>query len=309
MGQSLWIAATLLWTNGLDAQSLHFAVIGDSGTGDHRQIAVAQQMERYFAQRPWQFVLMLGGNIYDNGEPAFFDSKFKTIYKPLMDAGVKFHATLGNHDRRTANGAAQVRDPAFGFLGQKEEYVLQAGPQTGGKTLARFIALNSEAWREALRSNPAELDRRRAQLRSWLAASDQFHWNIVFFHEPLYSYVIPKFPGIFIWRWGHGPAKDLRKVLEPELKDKVQLVFSGHEHFYQRIRPQSGITYIISGGAGKVRKGVKKRHAQVEKAAEELHFMDLEASAEELRYTVIAASGQTIDQGSLRKAPKALTSP
>lgn len=82
--------------------------------------------------------------------------------------------------------------------------MLQAGPQTGGKTLARFIALNSEAWREALRSNPSELDRRRAQLRSWLAASDQFHWNIVFFHEPLYSYVIPKFPGIFIWRWGHG---------------------------------------------------------------------------------------------------------
>ena len=41
---------------------------------------------------------MLGDNIYGGKSPADFKRKFEDPYRPLLDAGVKFYASLGNHD-------------------------------------------------------------------------------------------------------------------------------------------------------------------------------------------------------------------
>ena len=35
------------------------------------------------------------------------------------------------------------------------------------------------------------------------------------------------------------------------MKHNVTVAFSGHEHFYERIKPQQGITYFISGRLGR----------------------------------------------------------
>src|SRR5580658_2490645 len=82
----------------LAPNSVRFAVIGDGGTGDRPQYEVAQQMARYHAAFPFDFVLMLGDNIYGSHTAADFKSKFEDPYKSLLDAGVKFYAALGNHD-------------------------------------------------------------------------------------------------------------------------------------------------------------------------------------------------------------------
>src|SRR5439155_18643102 len=82
----------------LEQQSVRFAVIGDSGTGDRPQYEVAQQMELYRQKVGFDFVLMLGDNIYGGHRPKDFLNKFERPYKPLLDAGVKFYAVLGNHD-------------------------------------------------------------------------------------------------------------------------------------------------------------------------------------------------------------------
>lgn len=48
----------------------------------------------------------------------------------------------------------------------------------------------------------------------------------------------------------------LREQLEPLfVKHGLNVVFSGHEHFYERIKPQQGIYYFISGAAAKPRRG------------------------------------------------------
>ena len=48
----------------------------------------------------------------------------------------------------------------------------------------------------------------------------------------------------------------LRTQLEPLfLKYGVNVVFAGHEHFYERIKPQKGIAYFITGGSAKLREG------------------------------------------------------
>jgi predicted phosphodiesterase len=64
-------------------------------------------------------------------------------------------------------------------------------------------------------------------------------WRIVSFHEPIYS------------SGSHGSDKRWREKLEPILiKGRVHLVICGHDHNYERTRPQHGITHIVTGGGG-----------------------------------------------------------
>ena len=41
---------------------------------------------------------MMGDNMYGGDSAKDYDKKFEAPYKPLLDAGVKFYAALGNHD-------------------------------------------------------------------------------------------------------------------------------------------------------------------------------------------------------------------
>ena len=67
-------------------------------------------------------------------------------------------------------------------------------------------------------------------------------WKIPFFHHPPYSS-----------GGRHGSDLRLRAAVEPLfLQHGVTVVFTGHDHFYQRTRPQQGITYFVAGSAGKL---------------------------------------------------------
>src|SRR5919198_483637 len=80
------------------AGTIKFAVIGDTGTGDKHQLAVAKQIVAYRDRFPFPFIIMVGDNIYGSNSAKDFEKKFGRPYKPLLDADVKFYATLGNHD-------------------------------------------------------------------------------------------------------------------------------------------------------------------------------------------------------------------
>src|SRR5205085_12623139 len=69
--------------------SVRFAVIGDSGTGDSPQYETAQELARYHDKFPFDTVLMMGDNIYGSQAPADLDRKFAKPYKSLLDGGVK----------------------------------------------------------------------------------------------------------------------------------------------------------------------------------------------------------------------------
>ena len=55
-------------------------------------------MKAYREKVHFDFVLMLGDNIYPHGEAALFKPRFEEPYKDLLKDGVKFYASLGNHD-------------------------------------------------------------------------------------------------------------------------------------------------------------------------------------------------------------------
>src|SRR6185295_11737699 len=186
----------------LKPNSVRFAVIGDSGTGDLPQLQVAQEMETYRQIVSFSFVIMLGDNIYGGDRPRDFARKFEEPYKPLLDAGVKFYASLGNHDNPN-----ERLYKLFNMGGERYYTFKPAGSSV------RFFALDS---------NYVD-DKQLAWLDKELAASGS-DWKIMFYHHPLYSSGET-----------HGSAERQRELLEPVfLKHGVNVVLSGHEHFYER---------------------------------------------------------------------------
>ena len=82
----------------LKGGSVRFAVIGDMGTGDAPQYDVSRRMAQTYQKFPFNFVIMLGDNIYGSKSPGDMLRKFQTPYASLLDGGVQFYAALGNHD-------------------------------------------------------------------------------------------------------------------------------------------------------------------------------------------------------------------
>ena len=247
--------------------SLHFAVIGDSGTGDRNEYEVARQMVAFRAKFPFAMVLMLGDNLYGGESPQDFKAKFEEPYKDLLAAGVKFYATLGNHD-----DPKQRFYKPFNMNGQRY-YTFKANDRV------RFFVLDSNYM------DPQQLN--------WLASElkgSNSPWKICFFHHPLYSSGKQ-----------HGSDADLRRFLEPLfLEYGVKVVLAGHEHFYERLKPQKGIYYFISGGSAKLRRdNIARTNLTAKGFDQDNHFMLMEIDGDTLYYQTISRPGATIDTGSV----------
>lgn len=245
--------------------SVRFVVIGDTGTGSRKQMEVAQMMLRYRQVFPYEFVLLVGDNMYGSEKASDYKQKFENIYRPLLDQQVKFYAALGNHDESN-----QRFYEHFNMEGQ-EYYRFRKGNVS-------FYSLNSNY-----------MDKKQIDWLNEKLATDTATWKIAFFHHPPYSS-----------GGKHGSDTKLRRVIEPIfMKYKVDVVFNGHEHFYERIKPQHGIHYFISGSGGKLRKGdVKKGSPLTDKAFDlDMSFMMLEINDDQLHYQVISRTGATVDSG------------
>jgi len=247
--------------------SVRLAIIGDTGTGTDQQQELAGVLKKYHEAFPFEFVLMMGDNMYGGEKPADFKTKFENVYRPLLDNKVTFYATLGNHDESN-----QRFYDHFNMKGE-EYYRFKKGN-------VAFYSLNSNY-----------MDKRQVKWLEDELRKDTSEWKIAFFHHPPYSSGAK-----------HGSSSSLREVVEPIfLKYGVNAVFAGHEHFYERIKPQKGIYYFISGAGGKLRKGdVKKNSPLTEKAFDkDMSFMLVEVADKHLHFQVISRTGETVDAGVL----------
>ncbi len=251
--------------------SVRFLVVGDSGTGDRGQNETAAQMWAAHAVFPYEFAIMLGDNLYGSERPQDFVSKFERPYKPMLDANIPFYAALGNHD-----------DPNQRFyknfsMGGQRFYTYQ-------KKDARFFVLDS---------NYMDKDQQR-----WLdqeLSKSNAKWKIAYFHHPLYS------SGA-----AHGSEVDLRQIIEPMfIKYQLQVVFVGHEHFYERVKPQKGIHHFTAGGSAKLRSGdILKNTGLTAKGFDtEQSFMLIEIDGDVMRFQTISRRGKRVDSGEVRLGP------
>jgi hypothetical protein len=250
------------------AGSLKFAVIGDTGQPGSGQTGIARQMAAWRTRFPFELALMMGDNLYGTETAGDYEKKFALPYKALLDSGVKFYAALGNHD-----DAAQINYKAFNMGGQKY-YTFR--PKLG----VRFFALDSNY-----------VDDKQLQWLSKELEASASDWKIVFFHHPLYSSGST-----------HGSADLQRGLMEPVfLKYGVNVAFTGHEHFYERIKPQKGVAYFIVGSSAKLRKGdLQKSPLTVYGNDSSYAFMLVEIVGDEMFFQAIDDKGTTLDTGSIR---------
>jgi hypothetical protein len=244
--------------------SLKFAAMGDNGTGDRPEYEIGEQMMKAHGAFAFDLVIMLGDNMYGGQKPSDFVKKFEQPYALLLAAGVKFQATLGNHDR-----PENVSYKPYNMNGQRY--------YTFARNNVRFFALDSTL-----------MDQKQL---AWLDAAlrdAREDWKICYFHHPLYSNASR-----------HGSSVDLRVVLEPIfLRYGVNVVFSGHDHVYERLKPQKGIYYFVSGSAGQLRKGNMTQSEQTAASFDQDNsFMLVEIAGNDVFFQVISRTGQTVDSG------------
>jgi 3',5'-cyclic AMP phosphodiesterase CpdA len=222
------------------------------------------------AMFPFTAVLMLGDNMYGRQDPQDFVVKFERPYAALLAAGVAFYATLGNHDKQSNRNY-----PGFNMGGERYYTYVRRN--------VRFVVLDTNL-----------MDTPQLKWAESTLQSAQEPWKICYFHHPLYSDA-----------GRHGASIDLRVVLEPVLvRYGVQVVLSGHEHVYERLKPQKGITYFVAGSGGQLRKGDLDGGRAPDMAAgfdKDQAFMLVEISDHEFSFQTISRGGATVDSGVIRR--------
>jgi acid phosphatase type 7 len=198
---------------------IRFTTTGDFGGGTAPEVAVVNLMQQ---QDPDLFIT-LGDNTYEQGTVAQMDTNVFPQYQEFLNShGVVW--VLGNHDHTTQQGTPSIQN----FFMPNRNYSFDAGE-------AHFIVMEGDGSRGYLPGQPYY-----EFLRTDLATHAGARWTFVFFHYPAYSC------------GQHGSTAWVDQYWVP-LFDKyhVDAIFSGHDHDYERIRPDAaGVHYFVAGIGG-----------------------------------------------------------
>ena len=196
--------------------AFEFAVIGDFGTGDEDQRAVAEALREWSRRHPIEAVVTTGDNIYEDGHPEEFPEAWHQPYGWVDRAGITVIASVGNHDIETDAGAPVME--LFSMPGRW--YAHRFGP------VELFVLDGNRP------TDPRQL--------TWLGHAlrrSRAPWKVAVFHQPAYS-------------CHRGGTPEIRARWVPVLlAGGVDLVLSGHDHNYQRFRVQE-MAFVVSGGGG-----------------------------------------------------------
>lgn len=250
------------------ANSFKFAVLGDFGNGTKAQYDLGERMKRVHDGFKYELVTLVGDNLYGSDRPQDYRNKFELPYKGLLDAGVKFYGTLGNHDSR------EQKDYKPFNMGGKLYYTYSP------KADIKFFVL------ESTYPEPEQIKWLEDELKS-----SGSKWKIVAFHHPVYSS-----------GGRHGSDTQLREVLEPLfIKHNVTVALQGHEHFYERLKPQKGVNYFIVGSGGQLRRGniIDNSSLTAKGFDTDLAFMIGEIDGDRMHFNVISRPGTVVDSGTI----------
>jgi hypothetical protein len=245
-----------------DDGTVRFLAFGDSG-GESREL-VRQGMDRV----PFDLILHAGDIAYMRGTLSEFESTFFETYAELIARFPIFPAS-GNHEHWTADAAPYRQVFALPENGAPDGLERWFSFDWG---IAHFIALDTE-----LVGN-AQAD--------WLErdlSQNTLPWKIAYLHKPPYS------------SGAHGSSLDVREAFAPLFERfHVQLVIAGHEHDYERTKPLTGVTYVVSGGGGFGLRVVGSSDFTAYSEAA-FHFLHGELNSDALWLRAIDPSGRVID--------------
>jgi predicted MPP superfamily phosphohydrolase len=251
--------------------SIRFPMVGDCGTGNSDQMRIAKEMFAIHQQSPFDFAVLVGDNIYPNGSSRYFAKHFEQPFAGLIENRVAFHAVLGNHDVKEGR-EDQCGYPLFN-MGGRRYYTIRRGDG-----LLELFMLDSTD------CDAAQIAWLEQQLKVSTA-----RWKLAVLHHPLYSSGRK-----------HGSDLDLRRKLEPLfVRYGVNAVFSGHDHIYERTKPQLGIHYFVTGAGGDTYRGSVDLKSPFRAASydEDNHFMLIEVDHRQIQFQAVNETGRVFDRG------------
>ena len=238
--------------------TIRFLAFGDSGGGTSDQYALQEQMYTV----PYDLMIHTGDVAYEDGSLQEYEDNVFGVYGDLF-RNIPFFPASGNHDYRTMN-AAPFRE-VFNLPGDEKWFSYDWGR-------IHFVALDTEA----------DYTTQAEWLEADLAASTA-PWKIIYMHKPMYS------------SGSHGSDMGLRNKMAPIMKRHgVQLVLAGHDHNYERMVPQDGVAYVVTGGGGRGTRSVGSSSFTAF-AEDVIHFVQVEVGVDELTLHAIDATGREFD--------------
>jgi acid phosphatase type 7 len=241
-----------------DPTPIGFLAFGDSGGGGIDQRSLVDQMDSF----PQQLIIHTGDLAYDHGTINDIEDTVFGFYADLF-RHLPFFPASGNHDYETLQGAPFRA--VFALPGDERWYSYDWGR-------IHFVALDTEA----------SYSTQAAWLDADLAATT-LPWKVVYFHRPPYS------------SGQHGSDTSLRSALEPIFeRHHVQLVLAGHDHNYERMTPQRGIQYVVTGGGGIGTRPVGSSSFTAFSEAV-IHFVYVESTVDEMVLHAIDGTGAEFD--------------
>lgn len=271
-GRSIW-TSEFVTARPRGQNGFTFGVMGDMGKGTPEQFAIARQLAKYDPE----FTLLTGDIVYFRGAEGDYLPKYFQPYQDLIDDQV-FFPTLGNHDILTWLGK-----PYFRF------FELPTGNVEAASRYYQFSYGDVDFF--GLDSNQAftKILPQYRWVKNALAASTA-KWKVVFFHHPPFS------------AGQHGDDKGVQEHLVPLFEQYgVDVVFAGHEHNYERIKPMRldgnagrPITYIVTGGGGTDLRPVGK-NARTAYSESIHHFMGVKVEDRQISIQAIDQGGRVFD--------------
>lgn len=241
---------------------LHVAVAGDTGDSGSRLDATADAIAEWGTVDPYQVLLLLGDNVYPNGDPERLQ---ETVFEPFaatLASGAELLAILGNHDVKDDHGAAQME--ALGMDGRW--WMRQYGD-------VMIVGLDS-----TIAEDPDQV----AWVENILANSTA-RWRVVAVHHPPYS------------AGYQGSNLKVREIYQPIFeRHGVQLVLSGHDHDYQRSEPINGVIYVVSGAGSGTRRTGEASFTAVSYSFH--HFLDMNVFADHIVVRAVSQSLGVADE-------------
>lgn len=215
--------------------SYRWVIIGDHGQGTTGMTNIANRVN---ARADFDFLITVGDNIYGqlpcnlDGAPGWYDPFFFWLYGATM-ARAPIFVTLGNHDTDTANGQWSVDYFHMPTNGPPTEIEKNFSYDYGD---AHLLVVDTEPFAD---NETARMEAIRTWVSNDLAATTQ-PWKFVFLHRPPYTSV-----------GGHDDQANVKAQLAPLFAHfGVNIVFQGHNHWYERINAINAVHYITSGASG-----------------------------------------------------------
>ncbi len=278
-----------------DKEHLRFAVLGDSGRGSLAQYRIADQIRN---ARP-EMVLHTGDMVYPSLTSDLVDFRHYSIYGLHMRS-IPYYLAIGNHDLdkgfslppllfHSPMNDTPPEGHAIESTFPEAYYTFNNGP-------AQFFVLFAPFFYQY------ELKEDGAQHR-WLVKElerSQSHWKFFVVHHPIRTSSLHRFDDYN--RNGIRDTEELGSLLL-SLANRfgVSLIFTGHDHVYERFTPDSGVVALLTAGGGGNLYPLREHDQLSSVFRKQHHFLNVEIDGNTCRLEAIDDGGNVIDNFTFRQ--------